>query len=390
MKTSFETFTVEQICDGFEYNELEGKGLYGLAGKLTIQPEYQRNYIYADGKRDVAVIDSVLKGYPLGLLYFNRVDDGRLEVLDGQQRITSLGRFIRNKFAVKVNGLERNFDGGLDEGLRQKILNTKLRVYICEGEGDNAEDEIKEWFKTINIAGIPLNHQEELNAAFSGPFVTLCKAEFSNSQNANIQRWESYVKGPANRQQFLATALEWVSKGNVDSYMSLHRRDTNILEIRTYFNTVIDWVDSTFDDVYPEMQGLNWGELYERFHSNAYNHTELSAKVRELMGDDYVGNRRGVFEYVLGGCTDTRLLNVRLFDKPTQRKVYQLQTDKAKADGVSNCPYCAIGHDANRQRIWKLDEMDADHVTAWSKGGSTDIENCQMLCKTHNRAKGNR
>ena len=390
MKTSFETFTVEQICDGFEYNELEGKGLYGLAGRLTIQPEYQRNYIYADGKRDVAVIDSVLKGYPLGLLYFNRVDDGRLEVLDGQQRITSLGRFIRNKFAVKVNGLERNFDGGLDEGLRQKILNTKLRVYICEGEGDNAEDEIKEWFKTINIAGIPLNHQEELNAAFSGPFVTLCKAEFSNSQNANIQRWESYVKGPANRQQFLATALEWVSKGNVDGYMSQHRRDTNIQEIRTYFNTVIDWVDSTFDDVYPEMQGLNWGELYERFHSNAHNHTELSVKVRKLMGDDYVGNRKGVFEYVLGGCTDTRLLNVRLFDKPTMRKVYQQQTDKAKAENISNCPYCAIGHDANRQRIWKLDEMDADHVTAWSKGGSTDIENCQMLCKTHNRGKGNR
>lgn len=390
MKTSFETFTVEQICDGFEYNELEGKGLYGLAGKLTIQPEYQRNYIYADGKRDVAVIESVLKGYPLGLLYFNRVDDGRLEVLDGQQRITSLGRFYRNKFAVKINGLERNFDGGLNEDLRRKFLNTELRVYICEGEGDDAEGEIKEWFKTINIAGIPLNQQEELNAVFSGPFVTLCKAEFSNSQNANIQRWESYVKGPANRQQFLATALEWVSKGNVDGYMSLHRRDTNIQEIRTYFNTVIDWVDATFDDVYPEMQGLNWGELYERFHSNAYNHTELSAKVRELMGDDYVTNRKGVFEYVLGGGVDTKLLNVRLFDKPTMRKVYQLQTDKAKMEDTSNCPYCAIGHDANRQRIWKLDEMDADHVTAWSKGGSTDIENCQMLCKTHNRAKGNR
>lgn len=389
MKTSFETFTVEQICDGFEYNELEGKGLYGLTGKLTIQPEYQRSYIYADGKRDVKVIESVLKGYPLGLLYFNRVDDGRLEVLDGQQRITSLGRFIKNKFAVKVNGLEQIFDGFNDDTQR-KILSTKLRVYICEGEGDNAEDEIKEWFKTINITGVPLNHQEELNAVFSGPFVTLCKAEFSNSKNANIQRWESYVKGPANRQQFLATALEWVSKGKVDAYMSKHRRDTNIQDIRTYFNTVIDWVDSIFDDVYPEMQGLNWGELYERFHFNAYNHTELSAKVRELMSDDYVTNRSGVFEYVLGGCTDTKLLNVRLFDKPIQRKVYQQQTDKAKADGISNCPYCAIGHDANRQRIWKLEEMDADHVTAWSKGGSTDIGNCQMLCKTHNRAKGNK
>ena len=394
MKTELKQYTVEQICDGFEYNELEGKGLYGLSGTLTIQPEYQRNYIYADGKKDVAVIESVLKGYPLGLIYFNRNSEPKfpqteLEVLDGQQRITSLGRFVKNKFAVKINGIEQIFDG-LNEGLQRKILETKLLIYICEGEGENAEDEIKEWFKTINIVGVPLNEQEKLNAIFSGEFVTLCKAEFSNSQNSQIQRWDSYVKGPANRQQYLATALEWVSKGNVEAYMSAHRRDTNIDEIKTYFNTVIDWIDSKFDDVYSEMQGLNWGELYERYHSHPYDHTQISARVRELMNDDYVGNRRGIFEYVLGGCQDTKLLNVRLFDKQTMRKVYDLQTAKAKAEGVSNCPYCAIGHDQNAHRIWKPEEMDADHVTAWSKGGSTDISNCQMLCKTHNRAKGNK
>ncbi len=394
MITKLETYTVAQMCDGFEYNELEGKGLYGLAGRLTIQPEYQRNYIYADGKRDVAVIESVLKGYPLGLIYFNKVDGGRLEVLDGQQRITSLGRFLRNKFAVKIDGLQQNFDS-LNDGLQQKILQTRLLVWVCEGEGERAEDEIKEWFKTINIAGIPLNRQEELNAVYSGPFVSACKAEFSNSRNANIQRWESYVKGPANRQQFLATALEWVSRNldaqdRVSAYMSKHRRDIDIQEIKTYFNTVIDWVDSKFDDVYPDMQGIDWGELYERFHSMAYDHTALSTKVRELMHDDLITNRKGIFEYVLGGCRDTKLLNVRLFDKPTMRKVYDAQTEKAKAEGLSNCPLCAIGHEAARTRIWKLDEMDADHVTAWSKGGSTGIRNCQMLCKTHNRAKGNR
>lgn len=389
MKTELKIYTVEEICDGFEYNELEGKGLFGLAGQLTIQPEYQRNYIYADGVKDVAVIESVLKGYPLGLIYFNRKENGKLEVLDGQQRITSLGRFLRNKFAVKINGLEQIFDG-LNEGQAQKIKKTELLVYICEGEGEHAEEEIKEWFETINIVGIPLNEQEKLNAIYSGLFVTECKKEFSNSKSAHIQRWESFVKGPANRQQFLATALKWVSKGNVDGYMSVHRRDTNIDEIKTYFNTVIDWVDSKFDDVYDEMQGLNWGELYERFHHQAYNHSELSAKVYELMHDDFVGNRRGIFEYVLGGCHDTKLLNVRLFDKPTMRKVYEKQTTQAKAEGVSNCPYCAIGHDQNARRIWKLEEMDADHVTAWSKGGETSIENCQMLCKTHNRAKGNR
>jgi len=389
MKTELKIYTVEEICDGFDYNELEGKGIYGLAGKLTIQPEYQRNYIYADGKKDVAVIDSVIKGYPLGLIYFNRVESGNLEVLDGQQRITSLGRFVRNKFAIRVNGMEQIFDG-LDEGMQQKILKTKLLVYVCEGEGENAEGEIKEWFKTINIAGIPLNAQEELNAIYSGNFVSLCKAEFSNSQNSNIQKWESYIKGPANRQQFLATALKWVSKGNVEAYMSTHRRDDNINEIKTYFNTVISWADSIFDDVYDEMQGLEWGELYERFHTKAYNHNQVSEKVKELMLDDYVTNRKGIFEYVLGGCEETKLLNVRLFDKPTMRKVYQEQTTAAKEKGESNCPLCAIGHDANHARIWDLKDMDADHVTAWSKGGSTSIENCQMLCKTHNRAKGNR
>lgn len=389
MKTTFEKYTVAEICDGFEYNELEGKGLYGLAGKLTIQPEYQRNYIYADGKRDVAVIESALKGYPLGLIYFNKLDDGKLEVLDGQQRITSLGRFVKNKFAVKINGLEQIFDG-LNKEKQDKILNTELLVYVCEGEGDNAEEELKEWFKIINTAGIALNYQEELNAVYSGPFVTLCKQEFSNSQNANIQKWQSYIKGVAKRQDYLATALEWVSKGKVDSYMSQHRRDTNINEIKTYFNTVIDWVDSKFDDVYPEMCGLNWGELYERFHNNAYDHTELSAKVRELMSDDFVTNHRGIFEYVLGGCEDTKLLNIRLFDKPTMRKVYEQQTAKAKENSLSNCPLCAVGHESTRERMWKMAEMDADHVTAWSKGGDTNIKNCQMLCKTHNRAKGNR
>ena len=389
MKTTFKTYTVEEICDGFEYNELEGKGLYGLAGKLTIQPEYQRNYIYADGKRDVAVIDSVCKGYPLGLIYFNQTADGRLEVLDGQQRITSLGRFLKNKFSIKVNGMEQYFDG-LNKSLQEKILKTELLVYVCEGEGENAESEIKEWFKTINIAGIPLNAQEVLNAIYSGEFVTLCKAQFSNSQNTHIQKWQSYINGDVKRQDYLATALKWVSKDNVDNYMSKHRLDKDINEIKTYFESVIGWADNLFDNVYSEMRGLEWGELYERFHNNPYNHNALTAKVDELMADDYVTNKKGIFEYVLGGCEDTRLLNVRLFDKTIIKKVYTKQTTEANKKGVSNCPLCAHGHDSNRTKIWKLEDMDADHVTAWSKGGETTEKNCQMLCKTHNRSKGNK
>lgn len=387
MNTFLKTdITVKDLCEGFVYNELEGRGLYGLSGTLTIQPEYQRNYIYADGKRDVAVIESVLKGYPIGLIYFNQVSDDKLEVLDGQQRITSLGRYVTNRFAVKdENGMEQYFDG-IAANKQAKILETKLLIYECEG----TESEIKEWFKTINIAGIPLNNQELRNAVYSGPFVTHGKEEFSNSQNAYVQKWSAYIKGSADRQAFLERALDWVSRDNIGDYMSRHRYDDNIKELKTYFNTVIDWVSAVFIDVEREMCGLEWGRMYEQYHKKAYDPAKVSAELHQLYGDSYVKNRRGIFEYILGGCVDTKLLNVRVFDDATRKSVYKTQTDVAKEKDESNCPLCAIGHDANKNRIWNLSEMDADHVTAWSKGGATDVKNCQLLCKTHNRAKGNK
>ena len=389
MKTILKTtITVKEICDGFVYNELEGKGLFGLSGKLTIQPEYQRNYIYASdgGKKEMAVIESVLKGYPIGLIYFNKVSDSNLEVLDGQQRITSLGRFITDKFAIKDENGSPQYFGGMAKDKQNKILETKLLIYECEG----TESEIKEWFKTINIAGVPLNDQELLNAVYSGPFVTLAKAEFSNSQNANIQKWSAYVSGSANRQDFLECALDWVSKGNIGDYMSRHRFDKDINELKKYFNSVIDWVSSVFIDVENEMRGLEWGRLYEKYHKKAYNPAKVSAEVQKLYADPYVKNRKGIFEYILGGSVDTKLLEVRVFDEATKKAVYATQTAKAEKKGVSNCSHCAIGHDANKAKIWSLSDMDADHVSAWSKGGKSDIKNCEMLCKTHNRAKGNR
>jgi hypothetical protein len=388
MKTILSQHTVAEICDGFQYNELEGKGLFGLAGRLTIQPEYQRNYIYADGKRDVAVITSLLKGYPLGLIYFNKVNEDLLEVLDGQQRITSFGRFVTGKFAIKdENGMEQYFSG-LAADKQKIILDSTLLVYECEG----TETEIKEWFQTINIAGVPLNNQELLNAVYSGPFVTRGKEEFSNSQNANVQKWSTYISGSVIRQEFWERALEWVSKGkeNIGGYMSLHRTDKTINEVQTYFNTVIDWASTVFDDVESEMRGLEWGRLYETYGKTAYDPAAISAKVRELYGDAYVKNRRGIWEFVLGGSIDTKLLEVRVFDEPTKKSIHAKQTQTAEAAGISNCPLCAIGNDVNKTKIWKLAEMDADHVTAWSNGGATSPDNCQMLCKTHNRAKGNK
>lgn len=387
MNTTLRTdITIKDLCEGFVYNELEGKGLFGLSGALTIQPEYQRNYIYADGKRDVAVIDSILKGYPLGLIYFNQTAPNNFEVLDGQQRITSFGRYVTNKFAIfDANGTPQYFDS-LAADKQQKILETPMLIYSCEGE----ESEIKEWFRTINIAGVPLNDQEINNAVFSGPFVTLAKEAFSNSQNANIQKWSAFIRGSANRQDFMERALEWVSKDNISDYMSRHRYQNNITELKNYFNSVIDWASSIFEEIENEMCGLEWGRLYETYHNTPYNPKKVTEEVKTLYADPYLKNRRGVFEYILGGSTDTKLLDIRIFDEATKKTVYAKQTNEANENKVSNCPLCAIGNNANKTKIYSIKEMDADHVSAWSKGGATDIKNCEMLCKTHNRAKGNK
>ncbi|MBD5584657.1 MAG: DUF262 domain-containing protein, partial [Clostridia bacterium] len=379
----------------------EEKGLFGLNGRLTIQPEYQRNYLYANtkgknDKKEIEVIQSALKGYPLGLIYFlkvgvNNKGEDLYEVLDGQQRITSLGRYRTKKFDVPINGNHYSFEG-LDKDLQNKILDKKLTVYILEGE----ESEIKDWFDTLNITGVPLNEQELLNASYYGKFITLAKAYFSNSKNTNVQKWSAYISGTCMRQDYLHTALEWVSTSqgvSIDKYMGDHRSNDNIYELTAYFESVIDWVSTVFIPVKKEMQGLKWGELYETYHCNAYNPHEVEELVEKLYTDyedNIVQNPKGIFEYILGGCQDTKLLNVRVFDERTKKAKYREQTAGAESKHISNCPLCALGHDANKTKIWKLSEMDADHVTAWSKGGATDIANCQMLCKTHNRAKGNK
>ena len=389
MKTTLHTdWTVGDVCKGFVFDRREGKGLFGLDGKLVIQPEYQRNYIYGDGHRDVSVVRSLLLGYPLGLLYFVKNPDGMYEVLDGQQRITSFARFVNNTwtFAVEVSGKPRYFDS-LDSEQRQKIIDTPLTIYVCEG----TPSEIQAWFETINIAGVPLVKQELRNAAYYGPFVTKARATFSNTSNANIARWLTYVSGDPKRQAVLETALNWVSNGEIDEYMAAHRGDTQIDELQSHFETVIDWADSVFDYTGKEMQRQDWGRLYSLYHRNAYSRPAVAKRLDALMADVQVSDKRGIIEYILGGETDKKLLNIRVFDKKTCKSAYKRQTERAQAEGTSNCPICAASGQPNlEKRIYRENEMDADHVTAWSHGGATDEQNCQMLCKTHNRAKGNR
>jgi len=388
MKTTLRTdITIASICEGFEYNTFQGKGLFGLGGKLTIQPEYQRNYLYAekDGKAETAVIDSLLKEYPLGLIYFNKTAADAFEVLDGQQRITSIGRFVTEKFAIMDDGNPKYFSS-LPKEQRKLLMESQLLIYECKGE----EKEIKKWFETINITGMALKPQELLNAIYSGPFVTLAKAEFSNSQNTNIKKWSAYISGSTLRQDFLERALDWVSKGKIDDYMALHRRDNDITELVKHFNEVIDWVSSVFSEVYDEMEGLEWGRFYQEYLEHSYDTVAMAAAVRELMEDEAVTSGKGIFEYLLGGSVDSRLLTIRFFEKPVTKAAYLRQEAAAKASGKSNCPLCAEGKNANKSRIYKFKEMEADHVAAWSKGGKSNPANCEMLCTTHNRAKGNK
>ena len=388
MRTELHTeWTVGDLCRGFTFDRNEGRGLFGLDGRLVIQPEYQRNYIYGDGRRDVAVVESLLKGYPLGLIYFVRNADGLYEVLDGQQRITSFARYVTMSwpFAVELDGRPRYFDS-LDGNLRDRILNTGLTVYVCEGD----PSEIQSWFETINMQGVPLVRQELRNAAYHGPFVTLARRTFSNTDDSNMNRWRTYIAGDPKRQAILETALDWASDGHVDDYMARHRYDTDISELRNRFDAIINWVDATFEYAGREMCGRDWGRLYREYHTHPYRRDDVTAQVSALLADPQVSDKKGIFEYVLGGGRDKSLLHVRVFDEKTIATVYQRQTAKAREEHASNCPMCADTDGPNRNRIYSRKEMDADHVTAWSRGGDTTIDNCQLLCRTHNRAKGNK
>jgi hypothetical protein len=384
MESTVKSYTVEDIVNGFEYRESEERGLFGLNGRLTIQPEFQRNYIYGDGVKDVAVIKAILQGYPLGLMYFCKRDNGDLEVLDGQQRITSIGRFVRNRFTILINDRRHEFSS-LEADQQQTILKTQLLTYECSG----TDTEIKNWFQTVNIAGVPLNRQELLNAVYSGPFVTAAKRQLSNSNSSETTIWSTLINGNASRQDFLATALDWVSQDKTDQFMAKHRNDTDASALKRPFDDIINWVTRTFTNTHFSMKSVNWGALFYQYGNTPYNSAVISKAAQALLEDGCVVNNKGIYEYVLGGSTNTQLLHVRVFSPSIKTKQYNLQTQKAKDNGHSNCPLCAIGQNANKTRIYTPQEMEADHVAAWSKGATTDASNCEMLCKTHNRAKGN-
>lgn len=382
--------TVRELIEGYEDNE-EG-GVVGYGGKLDIRPAYQREFVYRDKQRDL-VIDTLTKGYPLNVMYWAERDDvfgddseRAYEVMDGQQRTISICQYVEGDFSF-----QGRYFGNLQPDEREQVLNYELTVYLCAG----TPSEKLAWFETINIAGVTLSQQELRNAVFHGPWVSDAKRYFSRRNCPAEGLAGKYMNGEYIRQKYLETAIKWINadskaKDPVQEYMAEHQHDPTAVELWNYFQSVISWVKATFPVYRTEMKGLPWGPYFNTYKHLKLEPAALGAEVDALMADPAVTSRKGIFEYLLSGKTRPELLSIRLFDEKTKAVAYERQTQKAKGTGVSNCPLCAHGDSVNKTRIYERDEMDADHVTAWSKGGATDLANLTMLCQTHNRAKGNR
>jgi len=382
MKIELKRIPVRDLVEGYEDND--EAGVVGYDGKLDIRPPYQREFVYKDKQRD-AVITTLRKEFPLNVMYWAVQDDDTFEVIDGQQRTISICQYVEGDFSIEIDGHQMAFHN-LQDDQQEQILDYELMIYFCQG----TDSEKLDWFKTINIAGEKLTDQELRNAVYHGPFVTAAKKYFSKNGCPAYGIASDYMSGSPIRQDYLETAIEWINDGKVDEYMRDHQHDTNANELWLYFKGVIDWVETTFPKKRKQMSSVKWGPLHKQYKDAKVDPAALEERVAALMADVQVKRKPGIYEYVLSGESDTKLLEVRVFDERTKLAAYGDQTKKAEEAGISNCAACAAGLNNNATRIYDISEMDADHVTAWSKGGASDLSNCEMLCVFHNRSKGNR
>ena len=367
-----EEHTVREIHNGFWDNDEQG--VYGFGGKLNIRPKYQREFVYND-EQQKAVIDTVMHGFPLNVMYWTLNGDGSYELLDGQQRTLSLCNFVENAFSItQDNGMPASFDN-LTLAEQNRILDYKLFIYVCEGN----DKERLEWFKTINIAGLKLTDQELRNAFYTGEWLTSAKERFSKSGCTGYAVSSHLVKAEVNRQGLLEVALKWISRrdglSQVEEYMASHQHDKNADELWTYFRQVCDWVDMKFKKKRKEMINQPWNEFYEDFKEKPLDADELENEISTLMRDNEVQKKSGIYPYVL--YRDQRHLNLRAFDDDIKRETYERQ------GGI--CPMCE--KEGNAKTHYELSEMQADHINPWSKGGKTTPDNCMMLCRRHNAMK---
>lgn len=357
MKIQLHEIPVREVIKDYIDNAEEG--VIGYGGKLNIRPKYQREFVYDEKKRN-AVIDTICKDFPLNVMYWVKNDDGTFEVLDGQQRTISFCQYVNGDFSIENRAFHN-----LTETEKEQILDYKLMIYLCEGN----DKEKLDWFKVINIAGEKLTDQELRNAVYTGPWLSDAKLKFSKSNCAAYLLSKDYVNGSPIRQEILQTALSWISSGEIEKYMSIHQQDPNANELWIYFSNVMNWVELTFTTYRREMKGIPWGVLYDNFKDKMFDTNKLEEEIKVLMMDDDVTNKKGIYPYVL--TRNEKYLNIRQFTDSQKRTVYEQQKGICKSCGGN----------------FEIQEMEADHITPWSKGGKTDISNCQMLCQECNRRK---
>jgi len=355
MKIELKEISIRELTKGYQDNE--ENGVLGFGGKLDIRPPYQREFVYGEKERQ-AVIDTVTKNFPLNVMYWAVREDGNYEVIDGQQRTISICQYVNSDFSV--NGLAFH---NLPNDKQEEIYNYKLMVYFCSG----TDSEKLSWFETINIAGKELTKQELRNAVYSGSFVSDAKRYFSKNSRPKIG--DEYLSGSANRQEYLETAISWISNGQIEKYMSDHQHDPTAIELWNYFSSVISWTKATFPKYRKEMKGIAWGLLYNEFKNQKLDPKKLEEEITKLMLDEDVNNKKGIYTYVL--TRKERFLNIRAFSDNQKREAYERQK------GI--CPVCT--------EHYEIEQMEGDHITPWHLGGKTSAENCQMLCKDDNRRK---
>lgn len=357
MKIELKEIEVRDLTAGYQDNQ--DLGVKAYSDKLDVRPPYQREFVYKDKQRD-AVIETVIRDFPLNVMYWAVRGDDAFEVIDGQQRTISICQYVDGDFAYKGR-----YFHNLQKNEKEQLLDYKLMVYLCTG----SDSEKLEWFRTINIAGEELTAQELRNAVYHGTWVTEAKKYFSKSNCAAYGLGSDYMTGSPIRQDYLETAVKWINNGDIEGYMATHQHDPNANPLWLYFQKVMAWVKATFPTLRREMKSVAWGDLYSSYGSTAWDPVKLEAQIAVLMADEDVTKKRGIYQYVLDG--QERNLSIRAFTDNQKREAYELQK------GI--CPVCSEHYD--------LGGMEADHITPWHAGGKTTAVNCKMLCKDDNRKK---
>lgn len=370
MKITLNEITIRNLAAN--YHDDGEFGVFGYDNKLNIRPPYQREFIYNTKQRD-AVIQSIYKGFPINVMYWNYNSDGMNEVMDGQQRTISICQYINGDFSFSPDGAHPYYFNDLTDEERERILNYKLQIYVCEG----TEREKLDWFQIINIAGEELTDQELRNAVYIGKWLYDAKKYFSKSECAAYKMAKDYMSGSPIRQDYLETVLKWavnreIPPMTIEDFMSKHRGDSNAYDLWSYFDEVISWAKRTFPEYNRLMKGIDWGVLYNKYGMKKYDVPELMEKFKELLLDDDVTNKKGIYEYLLSD--DEKFLNIRAFSESMKIAAY------TKQGGI--CPICG--------KHFEIDEMEADHIDPWSAGGKTNSDNCQVLCRSCNRRKSDK